>query len=112
MSGLCLVRQGPWRASRRWGMGWPDVHAMPTAVCGSGAPRGSPLVPAVFQVALRIRPISVAELEEGAALIAHRVDEQVGPPPRPRLGQAQSRGPDPGARILGRGCRLYPGVEG
>ncbi|XP_019341153.2 kinesin-like protein KIF19 isoform X3 [Alligator mississippiensis] len=58
-------------------MGWPDVHAMPTAVCGSGAPRGSPLVPAVFQVALRIRPISVAELEEGAALIAHRVDEQV-----------------------------------
>uniref|UniRef100_A0A7M4FNV2 Kinesin-like protein KIF19 n=1 Tax=Crocodylus porosus TaxID=8502 RepID=A0A7M4FNV2_CROPO len=28
-------------------------------------------------VALRIRPISVAELEEGATLIAHRVDEQV-----------------------------------
>ncbi|XP_019371431.1 PREDICTED: kinesin-like protein KIF19 isoform X1 [Gavialis gangeticus] len=58
-------------------MGQPDVRAMPTAVCGSGAPRGSPLVPAVFQVALRIRPISMAELEEGATLIAHRVDEQV-----------------------------------
>lgn len=30
-----------------------------------------------FQVALRVRPISVAELEEGATLIAHKVDEQV-----------------------------------
>lgn len=29
------------------------------------------------QVALRVRPISVAELEEGATLIAHKVDEQV-----------------------------------
>ncbi|KFO30525.1 Kinesin-like protein KIF19 [Fukomys damarensis] len=31
-------------------------------------------------VALRVRPISVAELEEGATLIAHKVDEQVVPP--------------------------------
>jgi hypothetical protein len=29
------------------------------------------------QVALRVRPISVAELEEGATLIAHKMDEQV-----------------------------------
>ncbi|KAI4533941.1 hypothetical protein MG293_016960 [Ovis ammon polii] len=29
------------------------------------------------QVALRVRPISVAELEEGATLIAHKVDEQM-----------------------------------
>lgn len=29
------------------------------------------------QVVLRVRPISVAELEEGATLIAHKVDEQV-----------------------------------
>lgn len=28
-------------------------------------------------MALRVRPISVAELEEGATLIAHKVDEQV-----------------------------------
>uniref|UniRef100_A0ACB8EL31 Uncharacterized protein n=1 Tax=Sphaerodactylus townsendi TaxID=933632 RepID=A0ACB8EL31_9SAUR len=31
----------------------------------------------VFQVALRIRPVSMAELEEGATLIAHKVDDQV-----------------------------------
>lgn len=37
-------------------------------------PQGSDLP---FQVALRVRPISVAELEEGATLIAHKVDEQV-----------------------------------
>lgn len=30
-----------------------------------------------FQVALRIRPVSMAELEEGATLIAHKVDDQV-----------------------------------
>ncbi|XP_053426016.1 kinesin-like protein KIF19 isoform X3 [Nycticebus coucang] len=30
-----------------------------------------------LMVALRVRPISVAELEEGATLIAHRVDEQM-----------------------------------
>ncbi|NWS61279.1 KIF19 protein, partial [Chunga burmeisteri] len=33
--------------------------------------------PGVSQVALRIRPMSVAELAEGAKPIAHRVDEQV-----------------------------------
>lgn len=32
----------------------------------------------VCQVALRIRPLSDVEMEEGAALVAHRVDEQVG----------------------------------
>lgn len=39
-----------------------------------------PLNPGLWsssQVALRVRPISVAELEEGATLIAHKVDEQV-----------------------------------
>ncbi|XP_073739269.1 kinesin-like protein KIF19 isoform X6 [Callorhinus ursinus] len=30
-----------------------------------------------LMVALRVRPISVAELEEGATLIAHKVDEQI-----------------------------------
>ncbi|KAL7989581.1 hypothetical protein Chor_012247 [Crotalus horridus] len=32
------------------------------------------------QVALRIRPISMAELEEGATLIAHKVDDQITSP--------------------------------
>uniref|UniRef100_A0A8C2JNR4 Kinesin-like protein n=1 Tax=Cyprinus carpio TaxID=7962 RepID=A0A8C2JNR4_CYPCA len=31
----------------------------------------------VFQVALRIRPLSDAELEEGATIIAHKVDDQM-----------------------------------
>lgn len=31
----------------------------------------------VFQVALRIRPLSDVEIEEGAAIVAHRVDDQV-----------------------------------
>jgi len=31
----------------------------------------------IFQVALRIRPLSDAELEEGATIIAHKVDDQV-----------------------------------
>lgn len=32
----------------------------------------------LLQVALRIRPMNEAEIEEGAAVIAHKVDEQVG----------------------------------
>ncbi|XP_055435544.1 kinesin-like protein KIF19 [Bubalus kerabau] len=43
-----------------------------------------------LMVALRVRPISVAELEEGATLIAHKVDEQVrggcGQEPQSRTG--------------------------
>lgn len=31
----------------------------------------------VSQVALRIRPLSDVEIEEGAAIVAHRVDDQV-----------------------------------
>lgn len=31
----------------------------------------------ISQVALRIRPLSDAELEEGATIIAHKVDDQV-----------------------------------
>lgn len=30
------------------------------------------------QVALRIRPLNEAEIEEGAAVVAQRVDDQVG----------------------------------
>ncbi|XP_010577029.1 PREDICTED: kinesin-like protein KIF19 [Haliaeetus leucocephalus] len=49
-------------------------------VCVPVSPSPSPpphAHPSVLQVALRIRPMSAAELAEGARPIAHRVDEQV-----------------------------------
>lgn len=52
----------------------PTPHPTATmAKCGPCNPGFS----SSSQVALRVRPISVAELEEGATLIAHKVDEQV-----------------------------------
>lgn len=56
------------------GKGFKDLLIPPSiAKC-------APINPGLWsssQVALRVRPISVAELEEGATLIAHKVDEQV-----------------------------------
>lgn len=48
--------------------------------CPCPHPRHPTLIPSISQVALRIRPMSAAELAEGAKTIAHRVDEQVQPP--------------------------------
>ncbi|XP_077612174.1 kinesin-like protein KIF19 [Crocuta crocuta] len=70
------------------------MHAVPLETPGSQPPPQTPRQtpgsrqrqqqrreavrdPAAVGVALRVRPISVAELEEGATLIAHKVDEQM-----------------------------------